>query len=85
MLTQDTDYFAALCVKHVLPSHSYHIIFVPHHEIYHYLAAADAGIIFREAHIINWVSRPTKILEYQAVGLKIIHNNTVAMLADHTT
>jgi hypothetical protein len=51
--------------------------------IYHYLAAADIGIIFRKPHIINWISRPTKILEYQAVGLKIIHNNTVAMLADH--
>lgn len=43
----------------------------------HYLAAGDIGLLVREPHIVNWVSRPTKILEYQAAGLQILHNNTV--------
>ncbi len=83
ILTQDQQQFIDLCIRYAIPATAYHITHVHHDMIYHYLAAADAGIIFRKAHIINWVSRPTKILEYQAVGLKIIHNNTVAMLVDH--
>jgi len=46
-----------------------------------YLAVADIGFLLREADIINWVSRPTKMLEYRAVGLEIVHNNTVGCLA----
>lgn len=83
ILTQDQQPFIDLCVRHAIPSSAYHIMHVRHDMIYQYLAIADAGIIFRAAHIINWISRPTKILEYQAVGLSIIHNNTVAMLVDH--
>lgn len=82
ILTQDTAPFITLCTQYRLPQNAYHIMHVQHNEIYRYLAVADAGIIFRKPHIINWVSRPTKILEYQAVGLKIIHNNTVAMLQE---
>lgn len=83
ILTQDQQKFIDLCMHAAIPSCAYHITHVRHDMMYHYLAAADAGIIFRKPHIINWVSRPTKILEYQAVGLTIIHNNTVAMLADY--
>ncbi len=50
-------------------------------ELTQYLAAADAGFLLREADVINWVSRPTKMLEYQAVELEIVHNNTVGCLA----
>ncbi len=82
ILTQDTQSFSTLCTTYELPDTSYYVLFVPHDQIYQYLAAADAGIIFRQTHIINWVSRPTKILEYQAVGLRIIHNNTVSMLVE---
>lgn len=83
ILTQDQQPFINLCTQYAIPSGAYHITHVPHTQIYQYLAAADAGIIFRKSHIINWVSRPTKILEYQAVGLKMIHNNTVAMLVEN--
>ena len=38
-------------------------------------------MLVREKDIINCVSRPTKMLEYQSAGLKIVHNNTVAWLA----
>jgi len=51
--------------------------------LYVYLAAADYGLLFRHKDIINWVSRPTKMLEYQAVGLKIIHNNTIEWLSEN--
>lgn len=82
LLSQDSAIFESICAKHALPKSRYMIKSVSHKDIYSYLAAADAGIIFRKAHVINWVSRPTKILEYQAVGLEIIHNNTVGILCD---
>ncbi len=81
ILTQSVEQFQILLQKTDIPAHAYHVTRVPHADIYHYLAAADAGLLFRTHHCINWVSRPTKALEYKAVGLKIMHNNTVEMLA----
>lgn len=81
VLTEDIATFTELLAHTTIPVSAYKIIHVPYTQIYQYLSAADSGIIFRENHIINWVSRPTKVLEYQAVGLKIIHNNTIALLA----
>lgn len=54
---------------------------VPSSRLTEYLAVADVGFLLRESHVINWVSRPTKMLEYQAVGLEILHNNTIGCLA----
>jgi hypothetical protein len=80
LLSQDKQIFEKLLHQyHIDPSHFY-VTRVPHQEIYHYLAAADTGLLFREKNIINWVSRPTKALEYQAVGLSIVHNDTIAWL-----
>jgi hypothetical protein len=56
------------------------VLSVSSSELTQFLAAADVGFLLREADVINWVSRPTKMLEYQAVGLKIIHNRTVGCL-----
>lgn len=80
ILSQDTQQFLDLIEEVDLPENAYKVLNVAYEQVYHYLAAADAGIIFRESHPINWVSRPTKVLEYQAVGLKIIHNNTIGAL-----
>lgn len=80
ILSQDSAIFKQQLQKTIIPENNYRILHVSHGEIYQYLAAADAGLLFREPHIINWVSRPTKALEYQAVGLRIIHNKTVAWL-----
>lgn len=77
LLTQDAHYFNRVLEKYDIPKANYRVITVCHTEIYRYLAAADVGIIVREQNIINWVSRPTKLLEYQAVGLSIAHNNTI--------
>lgn len=82
ILTQDTKAFEDLVRIFELPSHAYRIYTVPHTRIYEYLAAGDVGILFRENTIVNWTSRPTKLLEYQAVGLEIAHNNTVAYAMD---
>ena len=83
ILTQDRIYFERVLRAHNLPKTSYALAHAPANELLRYLAAADAGYLFREADVINWVSRPTKMLEYQAVGLTIIHNNTVAWLANN--
>lgn len=51
-------------------------------ELYKILSAADIGILLREDHPINWVSRPTKVLDYLACGLKVEHNSTVSWVVD---
>lgn len=80
VLTQDTKQFEKL-VSNKIPCSKHLVLSVPHQQIHHYLSACDTGIIFRESHILNWISRPTKILEYQAAGLEVIHNNTIAWLS----
>jgi hypothetical protein len=82
VITQDTYIFKQRLASAQVPLHSYLIVRVTHDTIYRYLAAADMGMLIREPHIINWTSRPTKMLEYQAVGLPIAHNNTIAWLAE---
>jgi hypothetical protein len=84
ILTQDANIFSNLLKEAQLESNLYLIKSVEHEQIYKYLAACDIGLIFREAHLLNWISRPTKVLEYKSVGLKIIHNNTVKCLINPT-
>jgi hypothetical protein len=83
ILTQDKEEFESLLQGNALEPHCYLVITVKHNEIYRYLAACDVGIIFREKNILNWVSRPTKIVEYQAVGLPIVHNETIALFREN--
>ena len=79
---KDTDKFVHELQHHKIPTDRYAITSVSQQsELFEFLSAADFGMLFREKDIINWVSRPTKMLEYQAVGLKIVHNNTVGALA----
>lgn len=82
LLTQDTDAFVQYLTTYQLPTDKVRIISVPAAQVMHYLAAADKGIVLRDKALMNWVSRPTKALEYQAAGLEVIHNNTVEWLAD---
>lgn len=63
-----------------LPQSAYFVAAVAHEQVYQYLAAADIGLIFREPGVVSWVSRPVKAMEYEAMGLKIVHNNTVDWL-----
>ncbi|MDR3551382.1 MAG: hypothetical protein P4L31_08265 [Candidatus Babeliales bacterium] len=80
ILTQDVYEFKQLLAHSNIDEKQYQVMNVAYDDIYRYLAACDVGILFRESHIVNWVSRPTKALEYQAVNLCIAHNNTVAWL-----
>jgi hypothetical protein len=80
ILSQDKDAFVRALERHGVASSNYRVVSISPRYLLEYLSAADAGLLFREPDVINWVSRPTKALEYQAVGLKIIHNNTVAWL-----
>jgi hypothetical protein len=82
ILTPDITPFTKALEKYNLPAPSYAILNAPASLLFQYLAAADAGFLFRQPDIINWVSRPTKMLEYQAVGLEIIHNSTIAWLVN---
>jgi hypothetical protein len=84
ILTQDAPVFKQIVAESGLPAASYRIMHVEHAQIYTYLAACDTGIVMREQNVINWTSRPTKILEYQAVGLTIAHNNSIAFLAEQS-
>jgi len=81
VLTQDQAAFEHELKKRGTAQTTYTVCTVPHNLIYHYLAACDVGLIFRQPHIVNWTSRPTKVLEYQAAGLPIVHNGTVAWIA----
>ncbi len=81
ILTQDKEPFKNELERFKIPIQNYKIISVNPDELLRYLCAADFGMLLRENDVINWVSRPTKMLEYQACGLKIVHNNTVAWLA----
>lgn len=80
ILTPDVQIFEELFEKLAVDNLRYRILKVAPRETFKYLAAADAGIVFRAASPVNWVSRPTKVLEYRALGLEVVHNNTVAWL-----
>lgn len=80
ILTPDIKIFKKICKKEKLPFHSYKILTVSHRKIFSYLCTGDYGILLREKNILNWVSRPTKYLEYKAANLPVIHNHTVAFI-----
>lgn len=78
ILSQDRVLFFQYLERSGMPPEAYRVEAVRSDKLTFYLAAADFGLLFRELDIVNWVSRPTKLLEYEAVGLAIKHNNTVA-------
>ncbi len=80
ILTPDVQQAQNLVHTFALQPTTYAIKTVPHTDIYRYVSACDTGILLRAPHIINWVSRPTKLLEYRAVDLQIVHNNTIGYL-----
>lgn len=85
ILTQDKKPFETELAKYTIPHSAYRILTVAPSDLYFYLSAGNYGMLLRESDVINWVSRPTKMLEYKAVGLKIIHNNTIAWLVQRSS
>lgn len=84
ILTLDIQAFEVALMQAALPPEAYRLKAVPQSDLLTYLTAADFGLLLREAHIINFVSRPTKALEYHAAGLTVLHNDTVAYLKNLT-
>lgn len=80
-ITPETDGMQRLLKKEGVPNHAYRIVHLCHKDVVKTLCAADYGFLLREKHFMNWVSRPTKLLEYQAAKLHIIHNHTIALLS----
>jgi len=85
IFSQDTEAFKRLVAQHGLPADRVVVHAVAPSQLLDYLCVADVGILLRKPDIVNWVSRPTKLLEYQAVGLKIVHNNTIGILATRSS
>ncbi len=81
ILSQDISQFQKILVKHRVPTEHVCLLAVQPAQLLRYLCAADAGMLLRKPDVVNWVSRPTKLLEYQAVGLRVVHNNTIGLLA----
>ena len=50
---------------------------VEHSDVRAYLLASDFGIIFRDDKLLNIVADPTKVPEYLAAGIRIIHTESV--------
>ena len=82
ILSSDKKIIQKMLFESTLPDNSYLVLNIHPENLYKYLSACNIGLLFREKDIINWVSRPTKMLEYQAAGLEIVHNNTIALLAN---
>ncbi len=80
IFSRDTALFNQALERHGINREHCRVRNINDHELLMYLAAADTGMLLREQDVINWVSRPTKLLEYQAVGLVVEHNNTIALL-----
>lgn len=57
--------------------------FVPYDEMYKYLCAADAAIIFRKNGITNQVASPVKFSEYVCCGLPVLTNRAVDLISDY--
>jgi hypothetical protein len=68
-LSRDKKLFEKKLQAAQVQSHFYRVCSVHPSNIYRYLSAADAGLLFREDDPVNLVARPTKLLEYEAVGL----------------
>ena len=79
----DHPYIEQLLDQHCINQNQIILRSVENSHLLQYLSAADYGIVLRKKDIVNSVSRPTKLLEYNAVGLKIIHNDTIDYLKNN--
>ncbi len=80
ILTADVALFESKLREYSISEQAYKVITVSYDKMYHYLSAADVGLIFRDKNIVSWVARPVKAMEYQSVGLEVVHNDTVDWL-----
>ncbi len=83
ILSTDVVPFQALISQLSCDQSRFLIRYVPPKDVVKWLSVCDYGVLLRYEDVVNWVSRPTKALEYLAVGLSVIHNNTVKWLIDY--
>jgi hypothetical protein len=77
VMSQDIKPFQDLCSRYDIDTSRWRFIVAKPSDASRYTAMADYGLLLRAAHAMNWVARPTKVLEYQSSGGVLIHNNTV--------
>lgn len=56
---------------------------IPFAQMPAYLSAADMAVLWREHDFINWSASPSKLSEFAAMGLWIIHNKSVSNGVDY--
>lgn len=81
-ITQNINEFKEALQEYGIEDTRYRLFGVKHADVSRYLCACDTGLMYRVDHIISWVARPVKVLEYQAAGLEVVHNNTVAWVKE---
>lgn len=81
-ITQQKDEFTAALKEYAIDPDKSRIFSVQHADVSKYLCACDTGLMYRVDHVISWVARPVKVLEYQAAGLDVVHNNTVEWIKE---
>lgn len=57
--------------------------FVPYEDMFKYLCAADAAIIWRNNSITNKVASPVKFSEYISCGLPVITNESIDLITNY--
>ncbi len=83
IISQDKEVFASIIKKKGIPAANYSLVTTHNQlDLYKMLCAADVGIIIRQDHPMNWVSKPIKVLDYLACGLEIEHNSTIAWVIE---
>ncbi|MDB4498319.1 hypothetical protein N9251_03150, partial [Gammaproteobacteria bacterium] len=60
-----------------------HTMKVPFQEMPAYLSAADISVLWREDNPVNNTASPSKMSEFAAMGLYVIHNNTVGIASEY--
>jgi len=58
-------------------------MFLPFEKMPDYLSAADVAIVWRDKHILNTCASPSKFSEFAAMGLYVIHNNSVELIVQY--
>jgi hypothetical protein len=74
MIIYDNDHSIAqeILQKYQLDPDCYMLTSVPHERLNGYLNAADAGVLLRDAHPMNYFACPGKVGEYALAGLPLI-------------
>ena len=80
LLTPDIDTMKAYIQHYQLDVSNYTIMSVLPTEVVTYVCAADYGYLLRKPHIVNWTSMPTKLQDYYAAEICVLHNQTVAYI-----